>query len=322
MTRRTAILGAAAATAGLASKRSRAAGTRQLTLAQHGRSNYSILLDSDCTEPMRHGALEIQDYLRRISGARLPVLPAETSQPRDPESVIHIRQPQAGDSEAPLGAEEYHLFTAGSRIHIVGNGVRGALYGCYGFLQDALGCRWFTKDVAKIPRHRTILLDPLDVRQAPALEYREPYYAESFDRDWAVRNRVNGNSQHLDASVGGRVRYGRFVHTFNQLVPPDKYFDKHPEYFSEINGKRMKGYFQLCLTNPDVLAISIARVKSWIKENPDATIFSVSQNDTYYNCQCPSCKAVEQEEGAPSGVLLRFVNAVADAIGKEYPHVL
>ena len=43
---------------------------------------------------------------------------------------------------------------------------------------------------------------------------------------------TNGNAQRLDDSVGGKVMYGPFVHTFNALVPPEQYFDTHPEYFS------------------------------------------------------------------------------------------
>src|SRR5262249_48277631 len=114
----------------------------------------------------------------------------------------------------------------------------------------------------------------------------------------------------------------QFVHTFNDLLPPKQYFDAHPEYYSLVNGKRMKGTYQLCLTNPDVLQIAIEKVKEWIRRSPNATIFSVSQNDTYDNCQCDNCRAVEQQEGAPSGVVLRFVNALADAIAKDHPNVL
>ena len=105
-----------------------------------------------------------------------------------------------------------------------------------------------------------------------------------------------------------------FVHTFNALVSPELYFDEHPEYFSLINGKRMKGEYQLCLTNPDVLRIAVESVRSWIKANPDATIMSVSQNDVYFQCQCDNCRAVEEEEEAAIGPVLRFVNAVADAM--------
>jgi hypothetical protein len=309
---------------------------QRITLVRNGKSNCVILLAPGVTAPMRHGAEELQRFLRQMSGAQLPIIAPEAGWmlddlPKGTRCLLVIADAEvlAQRGEGPmLGPEEFRIRTLpGDRrnlpqIEISGDHKRGALYGCYAFLEDVLGCRWYTSRISRIPKRRTIVIGPLDIREKPAFEYREPYYTEAFDRDWAVRNRTNGNSQRLDESVGGRIAYGPFVHTFNSLVPPDEYFDTHPEYFSMINGRRMKGYYQLCLTNPDVLRISIERVKQWIRDNPNATIFSVSQNDTGYNCQCDNCKAVEQEEGAPSGVVLRFVNAVADAIAKEYPHVL
>lgn len=293
----------------------RPAAAQRLTLVKDGRSDYTILLAPGATPAMRHGAEELQRFLKEMSGAELPVVEGHTGT-KPPARSIRI------ETDPKLGEEELRIRTDGSTLRILGGGKRGTMYGCYALLEDVLGCRWFNPRVSRIPKQRTITLGRLDIRQKPAFEYREPYYTEAFDRDWAVRNRTNGNAQRLDESVGGKVSYGRFVHTFNDLVPPDQYFDQHPEYFSMVNGKRMKGYYQLCLTNPDVLRISIERVKQWIAERPDATIFSVSQNDTYGRCECPNCKAVEQEEGAPSGPVLRFVNAVADAIAKDHPNVL
>ncbi|MGC8666602.1 MAG: DUF4838 domain-containing protein [Chthonomonadales bacterium] len=287
---------------------------QRLTIVRNGKSHYAILLAPGATPAMRHGAQELQHFLQVMSGAVLPVV--EMQPGSAPNQAIVIR------TDPALAEEELTIRTVGNSIEIAGGGKRGAMYGCYALLEDVLGCRWFNQRISKIPHRPTITLPPLNIHQKPSFEYREPYYTEAMDRDWAVRNRTNGNFQNLDESVGGRIAYGPFVHTFNSLVPPDEYFDQHPEYFSMINGKRMKGYYQLCLTNPDVLRISIERVKQWIRENPNATIFSVSQNDTGYRCECPNCKAVEKEEGAPSGVVLRFVNAVADAIAKEYPHVL
>ncbi|HZT41118.1 MAG TPA: DUF4838 domain-containing protein [Chthonomonadaceae bacterium] len=292
-----------------------AAAGQEITLVKNGRSDYAIVIPPDAPPAIQHGAQELQRFLKQMSGAELPIL-TEDEAVGAGDHVIRIEQDPA------LGEEELRIRTEPPRLILSGGGKRGALYACYALLEDVLGCRWYTARISKIPKSRTIALGPLDIHQKPAFEYREPYYTESLDRDWAVRNRTNGSLQHLDESVGGRVAYGKFVHTFNDLVPPDVYFDKHPEYFSLINGKRMKGYYQLCLTNPDVLKIVIAKVEEWIKENPNATIFSVSQNDTYNNCQCDNCKAVEKEEGAPSGVLLRFVNAVADAIAKDHPNVL
>jgi hypothetical protein len=288
---------------------------QRLTLVNDGRSDYTILLAPGATPAMRHGAEELQRFLKEMSGAELPISePAAGAKPVTRSIRI--------ETDPKLGEEELRIRTNGHTLRISGGGKRGAMYGCYALLEDVLGCRWFNPRVSRIPKQKTITVGKLDIRQKPAFEYREPYYTEAFDRDWAVRNRTNGNAQRLDESVGGKVSYGRFVHTFNDLAPPEQYFDQHPEYFSMVNGKRMKGYYQLCLTNPDVLRITIERVKQWIKERPDATIFSVSQNDTYGRCECPNCKAVEVEEGAPSGPVLRFVNAVAEAIAKEHPNVL
>ena len=60
------------------------------------------------------------------------------------------------------------------------------------------------------------------------------------------------------------------------------------------------------------------RWRGWIAAHPDATIISVSQNDRDGYCECDNCRRVEQEEGgAHSGPLLRYVNALAEAIEKK-----
>jgi len=78
----------------------------------------------------------------------------------------------------------------------------------------------------------------------------------------------------------------------------------------------------LCLTNKQLQDFVIQRVKQWLRENPKVNIVSVSQNDNQNRCKCPKCLAVEQAEGnCPSGPLLRFVNAVAEAVEKDHPNV-
>ncbi|MFQ6096843.1 MAG: DUF4838 domain-containing protein, partial [Armatimonadota bacterium] len=134
--------------------------------------------------------------------------------------------------------------------------------------------------------------------------------------------RINGTQTHLDEERGGKISYHHFVHTFNSLIPPEQYFDEHPEYFSEINGKRIRDHTQLCLTNPEVIELAKKRVRQWIQERPDATIFSVSQNDWHNYCQCANCTALAEKEGSQAGPLLHFVNAIAEDIEKDYPNVI
>ena len=47
--------------------------------------------------------------------------------------------------------------------------------------------------------------------------------------------------------LGGCMSYKGFCHTFYPLVPPEKYFAAHPEWYSMIDGKRTHDNAQLCL---------------------------------------------------------------------------
>ena len=39
-------------------------------------------------------------------------------------------------------------------------------------------------------------------------------------------------------------------------------------------------------------------------------------------CRCEKCTAIDEEEESHAGTLIRFVNAVAEAVEKEFPDVL
>ncbi|MCS7316085.1 MAG: DUF4838 domain-containing protein, partial [Bryobacterales bacterium] len=282
----------------------------------------TIVLARDASPSERHGARELQRFLHEISGAQLPIA-SEEARPRGPwilvgRSRLVERLGVRADWNA-LGPEGFLVKTAGRNLVIAGGRQRGTMYGVYVFLEK-LGCRWFTPEVSRIPKSPTIRIPPLDETHKPSFEYREPFFTEAFDRDWAARNRMNGHSLKLDESTGGKIQYYPFVHSFYLLLPPEKYFREHPEYYSLIAGKRRAERGQLCLTNPEVLRLATEQVLRWIEEHPEATIFSVSQNDWTGWCECDNCRRVEEEEGgAHSGPLLRFVNALAAEIERKHP---
>ena len=53
--------------------------------------------------------------------------------------------------------------------------------------------------------------------------------------------------------------------------------------------------------------------------NPNYRIYSLSQNDNFLFCQCEKCKAIEDQYGGHSGIIVWFVNQVADAVKQEFP---
>ena len=56
-----------------------------------------------------------------------------------------------------------------------------------------------------------------------------------------------------------------------------------------------------------------------IREHPGFRIYSLSQNDNQLFCQCEKCQAIEAQYGGHAGIVVWFVNQVADAVRQEFP---
>ena len=281
----------------------------------------SVILQKNPSAPVATAAAELKKYLTALCGTAEP-------------SVDFV----LGENAA-LAADELRITVTDGVTHLEGGGGRGVLYAVYRLLEH-LGCRFYAEDTEVIPaltpdEIKAALPEGLDLREASPFEFRDLYWIGTYRPDFAVKLRLNAggaqaktHKRDIPPEWGGDIGYAgpHFVHTFDRLVPPTEYFETHPEYFSMIDGERSCKhlYSQLCLSNPDVLAITVEKVKEWLRANPHAKIVSVSQNDSFVigsYCTCPACAAVDAEEGAPSGSLIRFVNAVAEAIEPEFPDV-
>ncbi len=218
---------------------------------------------------------------------------------------------------------------AASDLILAGGGPRGTLSAEWGFFERFLGARAYAPGVLKFPEPRDGI-PFIDWRDEPVFEYRDTNYRAFMENPWlASLNGLNGQWSNVPERLGGHIGFVHGLaghgHTFHHFVNPEEHFDTHPEYFAEIGGERIK-YAQLCLTNPDVLAITIDRARRYLREAaPDERILSVSQMDYFWFdswCACAKCKAVDEAEGSHSGTIIRFVNAVAEAIEDEFPDAL
>jgi len=294
----------------------------EVTISENGVAKAVIVIAEDAGEPEQHAAAELADFLEQITGAKFEIVnPPAAKQSRLLVGSKAAKSAAADFSTEGLGTDGIIIRTVGNDLILAGGHPRGTLYAVYTFLEDELGCRWWSSTGSTIPKKTTLKVGKLNIRYVPILEYREPFWFDAFDGDWAVRNKSNGNRPRLDEKRGGKHTYEGFVHTFYPLIPPDKYFKEHPEWFSEIDGKRSYKRAQLCLTNEEMREELLKNLKTRLRANPAATIASVSQNDWRGNCQCSRCAAIEKEEGSPAGLMLRFVNSVAADIEDEFPQV-
>lgn len=305
-----------------------------LRIVLDGVSDYVIVRGENAYVSEITAATELQSYLKQISGAELPIVTDSTA-PVAKEIVVGKtnRESEGQFNREELGDEGFVIISDEHKIFLVGGELRGTLYSVYSFLEEYLGIRYYYSNVEKVPQMSTVTLEAIaENKQIPVFEAR---LSDTYPRDykWNVKQKINENTYaSVPVEFGGGVAFpaqdhsGGFVHSMQSFVNYHTYFESHPEYFArDINGEYILNdplsWTQCCMTNSDVLQLTIDGVRKILSEKPYVNYVSVSQNDGYGVCRCDNCLKIELEEGAYSGVVLRFVNAVADAIKDEYPNV-
>ena len=300
-------------------------------LAERGRpAACTIVIPQKATPVQTYAAEELRDFTARLTGVKLPI--AAGTEPAGRAVVI------ADGGAANPSEDGFRLTVDGQRLTVAAApGRGGALYGVYEILERFGGCRWYSSWCERVPTaDRLAVPGSLNETHEPAFAMRAPYWYDPLRHHvFAARLRMNSNQWgRMEPKFGGEAfRFGGGLascHTFEQLVPLAQYGKDHPEYFAfrdgarraSLKGKGVQWYAQLCLTNPDVLKLVIDGVKERIRKDPGARFYGVSQNDNPYYCQCAACAAVDAEEESHAGTVVRFVNAVAEAVEKEFPGVV
>lgn len=281
-----------------------------LPLVVEGRPAAGILCPENANHNDREAATELQKWVREITGATLPIHLGGA-----PGRNILIR------TDPKLGDEGYWIRANGLNQLLWGGRTRGLMNGVFALLEEDIGCRFYTKDCVVLPKTNTLIIAPVERRYVPQLKLRDPFYACAFDPGWSLRNRANAPNARVPEELGGHVDYdGMFVHTASQIIPPEKYFQAHPEYFAQLaDGKRTRD--QLCATHPEVARLAIEHVRRILRENPRTELLSVSKNDNPIVCHCERCTKLREAEGSDMANQLTLVNRTAEAIERDFPDV-
>ena len=263
---------------------------RALTLVEDGTPKATILLGSEPTGSAQLAAYELQHYLKKISGATLPivrepgpatgtmVLVGESNAARDlgygnetfSEQEYAIKSfPNAlllmghdGRHPQEVRYEEYRS------LYEVGSKPIGTCYAVHTFLEKVLGVRWYypNEDIGEVvPRAATVAIDAVSIRRRPDAPIRSIYplfsnTAKLTFTDWDQPKEFQ--SSWVDPRLSllywirnrlwGAMRYNA-NHSFHGY---DAAFgESHPEWFSTKSYERMKqlryqGEVQPCFTAP------------------------------------------------------------------------
>ena len=283
-------------------------------------SSFEIAVENPKDETLSQAAETLRGYLSECCGKTFKVVPAE----KGGSAEVALRY---SDSIKAANKGAYRLHFENGAFCIEGADARGVWNGVYDFLDRFYGVRIYSSDVKSVPKAENVSVPAdFDYTYEPVLEYADTDWISPHNTEFALANGLNGTYSPLEGVHGGKVAYLWFCHSLsNSIVPASELFDTHPEYFA-LNEEGERKPTQLCLSNPEVVARAKEDVLNKIRAdyNPDAAlnIVSVTQDDNQEYCLCDNCTAIAEQYGGQSGLMLWFVNQIAEVVEPEFPDVV
>jgi|GEM_PF-5087273 len=306
--------------------------------------NMRVRYPAGCDAPVTHAARELARYLPALLAA--PAIDVVIDRDLPPNTVAigdRLLAARAADAANGLTPDGYAIVVDSSGVAISGTNPRGVLYGVYAVLHD-LGCRWLTpdEDGEVLPVLDAVRL-PVGTRMSSpdfrrrglgedtrAVPLDEPdWFADLLTdtrrlADWMAKNRMShltttanaladAPSLQDDLAQRGIVSSYGTGHNIPRLLPRDLFLD-HPEYFRMDDDGQRRTDGNLCVSNPDAVAILISNAVAEIRAaDRPIELYSIQGEDRPEGswCRCPDCRSMSPLE---QNVLL--CRAVADGLSQ------
>ena len=313
-------------------------------LVENGESSARIVIPGYCGPATRIAALELQLYLRKMSGATLPIEHAKAN--RDHTNLILEVPKLTGTEEVSAQGTEDGFTIWGNRANLTirGNTDNAVLYGAYQFLAD-LGVRWYMPgEIGEdVPARKTVVIPQGRKSHAPSFRtrcldysgYNRTHFADREDLHRAFDLWVMRNKLHFIRSLHWRPKLHRYnccwtremaYHNLARIVARTD-IKAEPERFALVTGKdgkkqRQRRGAQICFTDPRNIKGAAELAKAAFRKDPWRLTYQMGNNDCAGFCECDRC--VEANGGRnpardPNEVVWKFLNAVCEELREEFP---
>lgn len=280
-----------------------------LLLAENGKASAGIVISSNDSPLIQQSAQDLSHYLQKMTGGEFPIHVGSQSHAHAIRLTLDDQLPATMKPRlSTKGPEAYLITVEGSTLWLAGRTPLAVQHSVAHLLHD-LGCRWFMPHPAwhVIPRKPTLIVGT-DTVHEPAFVHRSLESAGVFSG--RVFSEYYQRWQRLNRMVSASPLLTQ--HAYSQLLPSSKWFERHPEYFALVDGRRSPA--QPCLTHPDARRLMLENMKSYLDARPSLTMVSVEPNDNTHHCQCERC----QRAGSVGERVFAFANEAAAALERSH----
>ncbi len=291
----------------------RAAAAAPVALSREGKALLPVVVGTRASQQTKALAAELADYLGRISGGAFKV---ETrgdggaggivlGRPGDFDQLPFTVMFDAG----PFGREDYLLRSGAGRLYLLGATDLAVSHAAWDVLYRVGYRQFFPGETWEVVPRAPNLSLTVDERVRPSFYARRIWYDWNFWTynqeayvQWCRRNRaVKG----FDLNSG---------HAYLGIIEANRAeFDKHPEYFALLGGKReLRPDPKFCIANPGLRRLVVDHAVRHFTQNPAADSISMDPSDGGGWCECDACARL----GGVSTRVVTLANAVAEAINR------
>ena len=322
--------------------------------AKDGEANAVIIIGYKVHPAVQFAAQELQNSIRIISTARLPIINAPFARQQriylgtlDDPNVKQILKKYPKDRKALSGNDGYAVRMGGrSTLYIYASTPKGVLNGVHRFIYKNTDLVW-------VRPYKETVISSYD----PNLTFKQTDYVDipKFSlRGWGVNGNISLRSAEYDlyisrlannytvspsVAVQNRRDALDFIlefgggHNLAALwLPVKKYGETNPEFYMLIDGKRRSRdrNTQLCYSNEEMTKVFIKDALEIIKNMPPMyKRVNMMIEDTPAFCECENCtkpitlpdgRVLKKEDPAYKSTLFyMFLNKVAEAVCAKYP---
>ncbi|MBQ7566329.1 MAG: DUF4838 domain-containing protein [Oscillospiraceae bacterium] len=297
-------------------------------LYEKGATQYRIVLPEGAGACEQFAASELRDIFAE-AGVQIAVT-SDAGMTADPAQkvialgdTVYFRALGVTLTQAEYKFDGYVIESVGEAYVIKGVTDTGTCFGVYGFAEYAMGRRYYAEDEHTVAPSAQNL--EFHIKDIPSFFGRYAFsWATEQRRDHSFRMRVNGEfclreERHGEATPWATLEDQSYA---VQILDYTKYRAAHPDWFyldPEHEGKKPPtGYPQICFSKGlydeeffDTFLHEL--IDNYIVPEKDKVFFMLGISDNRDFCNCPACRR-EIEKYTHSGLSMRFVNKVADAV--------
>ncbi len=304
-----------------------------VVLVKSGKPKSLIIIPAEPTFVEEYAASELQKYFEGISGVKVPIS-RENGTGYNVYSIYIGKTRKLTEAgirmdEEKMGRDGFEIKSLPDGLIIVGKNDLGTVFGIYELLERYFDVRWFMPEEEYYPINKTLKIGQINLIFKPSFIFREVYHGE-----WALHQRMNTSINVGDHSLGINMKWD--AHTFSKLIPKEKYFTEHPEYFALLDGKRSVTDIppinstspnnQLCTSNPEVIKEVAKNLIDTLDTHPGIDVITLNPNDGGGFCECENCRAMDEPGRDAISIFSRrfhnFNNEVAKIVKVKHPEVL